>query len=217
MVDAKGVSLRVTAPVCSFRKGLAREYLETEGFPPPSTLYGFLLAFVGEEDRHAYLGTRLASGLLSVPGISTVLRTVWRVKKIEDKKAGTRQLPGVGTNRRPDFQELLISLDLFVFVDDGPLADRLRGAAANPGAIRRYGGLSLGESRDLVNDIWWEPKVEGLPCRWLVRDPEGDMPLPVWVDHVGSKETVWEQCRLVDGTVRLPAPDSPQWITISGP
>ena len=37
----------VTVPVACFRKGLAREYLETEPLPPPATCYGFLLSLVG--------------------------------------------------------------------------------------------------------------------------------------------------------------------------
>ena len=42
------IGLYVTVPVACFRKGLAREYLETEPLPPPSTCYGFLLSLVGE-------------------------------------------------------------------------------------------------------------------------------------------------------------------------
>lgn len=210
------ICLRVTTPVCSFRKGYAREYLETEEVPPPSTVYGFLLALVGEEDRHAYVGTRIAYALFAVLELSTVLRTVWRVKALKDK-AGKPQPPGVGTNRRPDFQEILTGLDVAIWVAGGPLAERLRGAGRSPADVRRFGGLSLGESRDLVNDIWWEPDLTGLNCKWLTRDPEGDLPLPVWVDHVGSKGTVWEQCRLVEGPPEAPPPDSPRWMTIPGP
>ncbi|MFU8857878.1 MAG: type I-MYXAN CRISPR-associated protein Cas5/Cmx5/DevS, partial [Deferrisomatales bacterium] len=193
MSQSAAVSLRVTAPICSFRKGYAREYLETEEVPPPSTVYGFLLSLVGEEDRRAYLGTRLAYALLAQPEVSTVLRTVWRVKDLKDKKTGRPQPPGVGTNRRPDFQEMLTGVDLAVWVDAGPLADRLHLAATSPGNVQRFGGLSLGESRDLVNDVWWNPPLDGVACRWLVPNPEGDLPLPVWVDHVGSKGTIWRQ------------------------
>ena len=34
----------VSVPIACFRKGLAREYLETEPLPPPATCYGFLLS-----------------------------------------------------------------------------------------------------------------------------------------------------------------------------
>ena len=60
----------VTVPVACFRKGLAREYLETEPLPPPATCYGFLLALVGETDRRAYVGARVAPVLLSKPPTS---------------------------------------------------------------------------------------------------------------------------------------------------
>ena len=49
---------------------------------------------------------------------------------------------------------------------------------------------------------------------WLVRDPEGDLPLPVWVDHVGSKGTVWRQFRLEEGLLETPPENDERWITI---
>lgn len=210
------ISLRVTAPVCSFRKGYAREYLETEEVPPPSTVYGFLLSLIGEEDRRAYEGARIALCLLSQPELSTVLRTVWRAKALKDK-SGARQPPGVGSNRRPDFQEIFTGLDMVVCVDGGPLAERLRIAAGLPCDVQRFGGLSLGESHDLVNDIWWDPDLSELSCRWLTLASYGDLTLPVWVDHVGSKGTVWRQFLLQACTTRVSLADDPRWIKIEGP
>ena len=52
------LGLHVTVPVACFRRGLAREYLETEQLPPPATCYGFLLSLVGEVDRRRHLGAR---------------------------------------------------------------------------------------------------------------------------------------------------------------
>jgi len=75
-------------------------------------------------------------------------------------------------------------------------------------------GLSLGESRDLVNDILWFPKWPQVKGYWLVRDPEGDLPLPVWVDHVGSKGTVWRQFRMEKGILETPPENDDRWITI---
>ena len=57
--------------------------------------------------------------------------------------------------------------------------------------ISRFGGLSLGESRDLVNDVVFDPELNGLKGKWLFNDPKGKNLLPIWVDHVGSKRTVW--------------------------
>src|SRR5215470_15224843 len=94
------LGLYVTVPVACFRKGLAREYLETEVLPPPATCYGFLLSLVGERDRHRHIGCRVTAGLAGKTSTSVVLRTVWRVK---DKKTSQ----GSGTNARPDYQQLL--------------------------------------------------------------------------------------------------------------
>src|SRR6478735_6990538 len=88
----------VTVPIACFRKGLAREYLETEPLPPPATAYGFLLSLVGEERRVRHVGCR----------ICVVLRTVWRVKK---------QPLGSGGNTRPDYQQLLTQVELAFWLD----------------------------------------------------------------------------------------------------
>jgi CRISPR-associated protein Cas5t len=200
--------MQITVPVCAFRKGLAREYFETEEVPPPSTLYGFLLSLVGEENRYAYTGTKIAYALSQKPKLSVLLRTVWRIKFKE-------HAPGTESNRRPEYQEILTNLNLFLWVGEGDLANRLQTAENTPGAIERYGGLSLGESRDLVNDIRWRPETPNANLLWIKPDAKGEMPLPVWVDHVGSAGTVWKQFSLVEEpyTSSLP-PDDPKWINI---
>jgi len=202
-----GASLYLSVPVCSFRKGYAREYLETEEIPPPSTVYGFLLSLVGEEDRYKYLGTEMAYALLSKPELSVILRTVWRMK---DKKIS----PGTGQNKRPDYQEILTGLEMSIWVKGGELAARINTAGRKPDQTKRFGGLSLGESHDLINDIRWNPKVLPAEGRWLVPDQEGEYPLPVWVDHVGSKNTVWKQFSLQHDCLETPEENDPRWITI---
>src|SRR5215831_3295667 len=98
----------VTVPVACFRKGLAREYLETEALPPPSTCYGFLLSLVGETNRRRHIGCRVAPVLVSRPLTSVVLRTVWRVKRTPLGSPG---------NTRPDYQQLLSSIELVLWLD----------------------------------------------------------------------------------------------------
>jgi CRISPR-associated protein Cas5t len=83
----------VTIPVVCFRKGLAREYLETEILPPPSTCYGFLLSFVGETDRTRHIGCRVTAALLSQPEKSVVLRTAWRIKSRQLAMGAGNNLP----------------------------------------------------------------------------------------------------------------------------
>jgi len=203
------VNLRVSVPFCSFRKPYAREYLESERFPPPATVYGFLLSFIGEEDRYKYVGTRMALAVEKRPTVSIALRTAWRVK---NKKAQ----PGTGNNKRPDYQEVLSGLVFGVWVGEGPLADRLIAAARNPELINRFGGLSVGESKDLVDQISFRPHWESNGS-WLVPSEDGEHPLPVWVDHVGSKGTRWVQFALKEAALADPAPDDERWITIGPP
>ncbi len=202
------VCLRVSVPVCSLRKPYAREFLETERVPPPATVYGFLLSLVGEEDRRVHADVRIAVAITHPPGVSQVVRSAWRV---DDKG----KPPGIKPNRKPDYQELLTELEMGVWIEEGPLADRVRGALRSPKSSDRFGGLSLGESRDLVNDVVLDPAWNTPMGTWLVGDPDGDHPLPVWVDHIGSAGTCWAQFRLVSGCLEAPARDDPRWIKIA--
>ncbi len=191
------LGLRVTVPIACFRKGLAREYLETESLPPPSTCYGFLLSLVGEQQRRRHIGCRVAPVLLNRPKTSVVLRTVWRVKKTPLGSPG---------NTRPDYQQLLAPVELVLWLDsaDEPkdgvtLEQRVRTALANPKDVDRFGGLSLGESTHLVDEVQLLEKYLQ-SRRFQQRSPaprgqvfllaeRGRLTLPVWVDHVGSAGT----------------------------
>jgi CRISPR-associated protein Cas5t len=204
----ESVSLYISIPVCSFRKGYAREYLESEEVPPPSTVYGFLLSLIGEEDRYKYIGTELAYAIIKRPQLSVVMRTAWRIK---DKKTP----PGTGQNRRPDYQEILTGLEMAIWLNPGELADSIIQAENFLQRFNRYGGLSLGESRDLINDIIWNPTWQRETGQWLTWDPEGELPLPIWVDHVGSKNTVWRQFSLKEASLELPGLNDPRWIRIN--
>jgi CRISPR-associated protein Cas5t len=175
-----------------------------------------LLSLVGEPNRLVHQGAELAIALLTDPDRSVVLRTLWRVK---DKKLG----PGLGSNKRPDFQELLSDVRLSVWVrmgrDSGAvtLLSRLLVALGDPGSVKRFGGLSLGESTMLVDEVRrWR---EGDPTEGslLLHDGDGDLSLPVWPDHVGSKGTRWGQYKLGD-KARLPVelPES-AWTRICPP
>ena len=180
--------LYVTIPVACFRKGLAREYLETEEIPPPSTCYGFLLSLVGEADRNRHVGARVTSALLRASkDRSVVLRTVWRVKKMPLGSSG---------NTRPDYQQLLTDVAIVVWLDSSEeqneaptLESRVETALTQPGKIDRFGGLSLGESTHLVDEVkQFMPKAERTAPVYLLQE-KGRLTLPVWVDHVGSAKT----------------------------
>lgn len=190
----------VSVPVACFRKGLAREYLETEELPPPATCYGFLLSLVGETDRRRHIGCRVAPVLLNRPELSVVLRTVWRVKKTPLGSPG---------NTRPDYQQLLSPVELAVWLDstdeaNNPrLEDRVLQVLEKPASVERFGGLSLGESTHLVNEVLpWDrvkdrPEHRGRSARAFLLAERGRLTLPVWVDHVGSAGTRYVTGNLV--------------------
>lgn len=208
------IGLYVTVPIACFRKGLAREYLETEPLPPPATCYGFLLSLVGETRRARHVGCRVVPALLSRPQVSVVLRTVWRVKKTPLGSPG---------NTRPDYQQLLTGpsaeepfVQLVIWLDSSGeppgetvLEVRVRNALSAPDSVQRFGGLSLGESTHLVDEV---NLVEGKTAERLVNRTgqafllaeRGRLTLPVWVDHVGSAGTRYATGNLEPGPVQRP-------------
>lgn len=200
------IAVRVEAPIASFRNPYAREFAETFRVPPPSTVYGMLLSMVGEERRVRHAGVRLAIATLTEPALSQVLRTVWRVKTV-------RTGPGVGENRRMDFQQLLTNVCFVVWIDasaeraPGPtLAQRVTTALTTPGDVTRFGGLSLGESRDLVDSVSLVGDAFAQEGTWMVPDETGNLSLPVWPDHVAGGGTRWASFRAERGAVRRDAP-----------
>ena len=208
------VACFVAVPVAGFRAPRAREYWETLPVPPPSTVYGMLCAAVGEPDRLVHRGAELAVGLLERPALARVVRTLWRVKE-------RTVPPGLGENKRPDFQELLTGIRLAVHVRPGgaeearpALAERLVAALAAPGSVMRFGGLSLGESAHLVDELrpLREADVAEGGVAWLVRDPDGPLALPVWPDHVGSAGTAYGRFRLEPGGGEPPAA---AWVAVA--
>lgn len=198
----------VSVPIACFRKGLAREYLETEALPPPATCYGFLLSLIGEEQRRRHVGCRIAPVLLNRPDQSVVLRTVWRVKS----------LPlGASGNTRPDFQQLLAPVCLVLWLEsseelgDGErLENRVICALERPETIKRFGGLSLGESTHLIDEVRVFPRIDRNPedrqqqGRAFLLSPSGRMTLPIWVDHVGSTGTRYATGNLEPGPLHPP-------------
>ena len=187
------LGIYVSIPVACFRKGMAREYLETDPIPPPSTCYGFLLSLVGETELSRHELARVTCGLIGTPDKSVVLRTVWRVK--------SKPLGSSG-NTRPDYQQLLTNVQLVIWLDSRhereqsiTLESRVSDAMTpeRRSQIERFGGLSLGESTHLVDEVL---DVESYSARetkqsvtlFVLRN-RGRMSLPVWVDHVGSAGT----------------------------
>lgn len=203
------IGLYVTVPVACFRKGLAREYLETEPLPPPSTCYGFLLSLVGETSRARHIGCRVTPGIFGQPDQSVVLRTVWRVKKTPLGSSG---------NTRPDYQQLLTGIEVLIWLDSsgendekGPtLEKRVAAALQSPDSISRFGGLSLGESTHLVDEVCIvDERTRSRLCdkkpRSFSLHPSGRTTLPVWVDHVGSAGTRYVVGSITDTSLEPPS------------
>ena len=213
------LGLYVTVPVACFRKGLAREYLETEALPPPATCYGFFLSLVGETDRNRHIGCRVTPVLLGQPEKSVVLRTVWKIKNRHllmgqtPPSGAPKNVRSGGGNRMLDRQELLTGVRLILWLDSSEetrgspfLEQRAREALAHPEHTDRFGGLSFGESSHLVDEVkpfHGDATADGLV--FLLAD-RGRLTLPVWVDHVGAEGTRYVMGDLL--SLPLVAPDA---------
>jgi CRISPR-associated protein Cas5t len=182
------LTLFVEAPMCAFRPYASREYQDTYPVPPPSTVYGMLLSLVGvpREERSRHRGVAIALAVEAQPSRSKVFRKLRRVPQSgkSDPLA----------SRRPDYQDLLIDLRLWVWLKRGKdsaslnLPCKVKEALTNPSSVDRFGGLSLGESSYLVNSISIS-KTPPNEAIFLRPDPAGFHTLPVWVDHQNAAQT----------------------------
>ena len=204
------IALYVDIPCATFRQSRNREYGKTYHVPPPSTVYGMLLSLIGETNAKKHCGVKLAIAMLSQPQKSQILRKM-RGFKIKDYSDGR--------NTIPEHQEILTEIKFIVWIDSSEeevkltLVERIYNAKTNPASVRRFGCLYLGESSDLVNSV----RLASQKCLeqdkwWLVKDDEGNMTLPYWVDHVGSRGTRWLRYSLSKINVNTPLLSS--WTVI---
>jgi CRISPR-associated protein Cas5t len=64
----------------------------------------------------------------------------------------------------------------------------------------------LGESRDLVNAVTLLAENHTRESlRWLIRDEDGSLTLPYWVDHIGSQGTRWQRYVLQESQAWQPS------------
>lgn len=196
------IALELSVPFACWRRGHARSFFETEFVPPPSTCYGALLSFVGEHERGRHRGARVTGGIVGMPQVSTVLRKMWRIKSAKEPQ-------GRGQNATPDFQQLVVQSRVIIVLDVGEevpgqcLEARVREALQTPDAVVREGGWCLGESTHLIDEV---AEVSVLPqgTRLFLAREDGGVSLPVWVDHVGSKGTVYSVGELASVQGALP-------------
>jgi CRISPR-associated protein Cas5t len=190
---------RLDAPLAGFRPYEARDYQETLPLPPHSTIFGCLLSILGVEPAAAgdYVGTRL--GVAGQTGErSVVLRKMRRDPA--KPKAGKLRVPAF----RPEYQELLSDVVLWIWVERGnaerDLAGELVDALAHPERIARHGVVSVGESCFMLETI---AVCSAAPNDALVMRPssDGSLSLTVWVDFVDRMRTRAARFDLVHGSL----------------
>ncbi len=211
--------LFVDVPMASFRPMWSREYQETYPAPPPSTIYGMLLSLVGveREEKERHVGVKIAVALQDQPETGRIFRKFRRVAQ-SNKNADPL------TDRRPDYQELVLWLKFWLWVDDSEaknsLVEKIRQALDKERrkTIARHGALCLGESSHMVNEIKLAvgdavpTEKEG---RFLVQDKAGFLTMPVWTDHQNDVPHVETFTLLEPGPLPAHPLEEEKWITVS--
>jgi CRISPR-associated protein Cas5t len=195
------IQLYIECPCTSFPRSFARDYKETYLYPPPSTIYGFLLSLIGEEDLTTHLGVELAIGIIGDnPPISRIVRKQRHHKFAlgqEAKKRIAKYGEGIyptSNFSKPNHQELLTGLRIVVQVNPHEesasvkLTERISIALSTPSQITRFGGLSLGESNGLINGVRSYRESDGV-IRWLIKDRRGLIGLPIWINRTTGQGT----------------------------
>lgn len=222
------IALHIEVPYASFRKSYARSFAETYPFPPPATVYGMLLSLVGERLRARHAGVQLAFAYARQPQVATTLRKLSRFKYGVPSKQSK-------LGNAPDFVETLCGIDFICWVDssaesqnagdarrgDGrTLEARLVEALHHPERVDRTGIVCLGLSDDAVNEISLVDSVAG-KWHWLTPCEDGQIELPVWVDHVGSIHTRWQRYNfeqiMSQGVDHTKEPTRKQFTPITAP
>lgn len=218
------LAVRIEVPFATFRKSFARSFAESYPLPPPATVYGMLLSLVGERHRRRHEGVRLAFAFKNVPRVATTLRKLSRYKY---------GVPGKQSSfgNAPDYVETVCGLEFVCWMDSNhelgcsrwgdsgcvaSLEDRVAEAISAPEKVSRYGVLCLGLSDDAIDDV---ERCDLPPGLWLplLRRDDGEMELPVWVDHVGAVGTRWQRFHLQREAVQftIPPPSS-EFTPITG-
>ena len=104
------ICVHVDSAYASFRNSFARAYAETYLLPPPATVYGMLLALVGESFRRRHVGVKLAFAYARVPRVATTLRKLSRYKYGVASKQGR-------LGNAPDYVETLCGIEFLSFID----------------------------------------------------------------------------------------------------
>lgn len=76
------------------------------------------------------------------------------------------------------------------------LESRVREAVLSPTEVSRFGGLSLGESTHLIDEVCslderTAVRLQRRSPKGFLLNERGRLTLPAWVDQVGSARTRW--------------------------
>ena len=176
------------------------------------------LCGIERDDKHKYARVHLALATEGEPEVARVFRKLRRVAQ-SNKNADPL------LDRRPDYQDLVLWLKLWVWVNDRAAENSLVTVIKKAldkercSSITRFGGLSLGESSHLVDAISLVEHCDG-KGNFLISDEKGTLDLPVWVDHPCSGK---DRCNLrrfgLTSQIDLKGPPEgdARWITIEPP
>lgn len=213
-MEETSVHLYVDVPFASYTTAYSRYFLETYPLAPPSTVYGMLLSLIGEYNMRKYIGTEISIALISNPSKFKHIRTWHRYK---DNKSAI----GTGKNVIPKSIECLWDNKYSIWIRQGKsehnkisLCSQIKSYFDKTNIFPRQGVLSCGCSDNMINDIsiWKNDNSKG---KILTISDMADLSMPVWVDHLNNKNTVyWKPCKLMECNPNE-YPNENCWIPIS--
>jgi CRISPR-associated protein Cas5t len=188
-----------------------------------------LLSLIGveREKKERYADVKIAVALQDQPEVGRIFRKFRRVGQTKGQK--TKKNPNPKpidplTERRPDYQELVLWLKFWLWVDDSEAKNSLTEELCKAldkerrKTISRHGALCLGESSHMVNEIKiavgdvTPTENEG---RFLVRDRTGFLTMSVWTDHKNDVPHVETFTLLEPEPLPAHPLEKEKWITVS--
>jgi CRISPR-associated protein Cas5t len=148
-----------------YRKPLSRAVQESYPFPPPATVFGSLMSFLGEMDPLKYLPCSIGIAY-TVANKATVLYTQHKFKTVG--------IPiGTESNKRPMLRDILSFQEVYIILDsESQLCKDVLKYLDKP-TQDRLGSWSMGESHNLINSIDIVTEIP-LHAEKLVIDTRGE-------------------------------------------
>ena len=188
------VLLYVEAPFASFAMPQTRTCITSYPVCPFSTIYGLLLSLVGEVDVTRHVGVGISLAMLSRP------EKFWMLRKISKEKRTKSGMVYSCPKNVQQLSDVRIAIMLEDCEDKNALVARVSRALVDfdcPDLQRRFGILSLGESKNMVDSLRELRQSDFTDVAKAVwPSSKGVLSLPVWPNYKNPSAGKYVACEL---------------------